>query len=78
MNINTTTKSRLGFLLQKYDRSGILNNPVIENLELTELVGLLKELENVASDINDSPFRQYAMNFRFRIEATIDARKRSL
>ena len=76
MNTNTTTKSRLGFLLQKYNRSSINNNSIITDSELEELVTLLKELENVAHDINDSLLRQYAMNICDIIEVTIDARKR--
>ena len=67
-------KSRLGQLMEKYDKSGIDSNPIISTQELKILLELIKELSLVSEDLKDFPLKYMMDREVDRLESIIENR----
>ncbi len=54
MNCMYEPKSRLGYLSEKFDKSGFEENPIISDDELDELLKCLKEVKDYMEDRMES------------------------
>lgn len=69
------SKSKIGYLREKLNKSGVNGNPIISDAELDQLHAALTEFRNTAEDYREYPLVYTVINQLMRLELIIEARQ---